>query len=606
MHVANSLGRTGISRLATVLLTSATALSLACGADRGTTGPRLPGNPPPNPQIKSAAFIADVNLTTGRITITAPQPKVTPGTSAASSAALSASLAGPELGTPSFSILAGDAVELTGSNMVTSAVGQFTPGKQRVTFDVNITNRLSSVELITPTFPTPPAGVSGVILFPFENVVTVTTGGVSVGGDGTDVIVETPSFGAIAPSVTWDGAPHNFFNDSGCPVGATDCYRYEAFSQPLGAGATSEARNVGFDIDPTVHSFRARLIVSADLRNAGAALTGTVAGSVTSPQRGALSGVVVTVSSGGFTGTSGAGGAYSIPNVTTGPKTVSITSGLPAGCTTPASQSATVTSGATATVNFSVTCPVQVGTISGTISSSLGGGLNGVGVSATPTGGAAVGPAFSSAAGAYSLGGVPITPGGGAGSLALSNLPGNCTNPGAIPYTGLTSGGTITVNVTVACTAAPAGYQYTATWGAISGGQVTLTVRIDMSTFDDPAIPGPDDIDAIQHVLFYTNTPRLQYASVANVPGSGLQLATANGGTPGQIIWANVSSNPTVTTQQGLQGLAVFTFNVLAGAPTTVSTTSTFVPARGDLAQSRNGTNLVPRILITEGTLSIP
>jgi hypothetical protein len=580
-------------RLPTFLLASVAAISVACSAARATTGPQLPGNPPPNPQIKSAAFIADVDLSTGVVKISPPVTNVTPG--------LSASLnRGPEIGGPSYSILAGDVVELSASAYAASAVGQFTPGKIRVTFDINITNRLASVELITPTFPAPPAGVTGVFLFPHENVVTTTSGGASVGGDGTDVIVEQPSVGAIEPSTTWDGSPHNFFNDGGCGGGSTDCFRYEAYTQPLAAGGTSEARTVGFDIDPTVHRFRARLIVAADLRNAGAAPTGTVAGSVTSPQLGALAGVTVTVSSGGLTDTTNGSGAYSISGVATGPKTVSL-SGLPAGCTDPGSQNTTVTSGATSTVNFSVTCPVPSGTISGTVSSNLGGGLSGVSVSATPTGGSPVGPVSTGTSGAYSLSGVPVG-GAGTGNLALGNLPSNCTDPGAVPYSGLTNGGTITVDVTVSCTAPPQGYQFTATWGPITGGTVQLTLRIDMGTFNDPAVNGtnPDDVNSFQATLNYDAT-RLSFVSGAPVPGSGLQNVISNASTAGVIAWLNGSTSPTVDTQQGLQGLAVFTFNVLSGAPTTVTTSNSFVEV-----QSRDEVDLIPRIIVTEGTLTIP
>ena len=53
---------------------------------------------------------------------------------------------------------------------VASNLHQFTQDKVRIQFDVTITNQLTGVQLITPTFPTPPAGVTGVLLFPFENV----------------------------------------------------------------------------------------------------------------------------------------------------------------------------------------------------------------------------------------------------------------------------------------------------------------------------------------------------------------------------------------------------------------------------------------------------
>lgn len=600
-------GRLGTTRLTTVLLSSVAALSVACGGDRGTTNPQLPGNPPPNPQIQSAAFIADVNLRTGRIKITEPVQNQTPSLSAALAGVGSrpglGDLRKPGPGGPDRSIIAGDVIELTASNYHASAVGEFTPSKIRVTFDINITNRLASVELITPTFPTPPAGVTGVFLFPYSAVATVTTGGVSVGGDGTEVIVEQPSYGAVDASITWEGAPHNFFDDNGCLSSSDPCFRFEAYTQPLAAGGTSEARSVGFDIDPTVGSFRARLIVAADLRNAGAAPTGTIAGSVTSPQRGALSGVIVSAS-GGFSGTTDVAGNYSIAGVNTGPRTVSL-SNLPAACTAPASQLVTVTSGGTATANFVVQCSVPSGSINGSITSSQGGGLGGVSVAATPTGGAPVAAVLTAGSGAYSIPSVPVG-GAGSGSLALGNLPTNCTNPGAVPYSGLTDGGSITVDVTVSCAAPPQGYPYTLTWGPVSGGQVTLTVRIDMNGFNDAAIPGADDIDAIQTITVLNNASRLQFVSAANGAGSGLQNLTANGGTPGQVSWLNFSTSSGVATQQGLQTLAVFTFSVLAGAPATVTTSSAFLPARGDAAASRNGIDLIPRILVTEGSLSLP
>jgi hypothetical protein len=567
----------------------------ACNIEQGTTGPRLPDNPGSNPTFRNAAFIADVNMRTGEIKIIAPITTITPGAPSAAAAPLFMNSSTPGI---NYSILAGDVVELTTSAFTASAVGQFTPGKVRVNFDVNVTNRLSSVELITPTFPTPPAGVSGVLLFPFENVTIVTSGGTTVGGDGTEVIVEQPSRGAVEPSIDWDGAPHNFFNDAGCSGAANDCYRYQTFATPLAAGGTSEAQTVGFDIDPTVGRFRARLIVAADLRNAGAAPVGTVAGAVTSPQRGALSGVTVTVQSGNFTGTTNGGGAYSIANVTTGPKTVTL-SNLPAGCTAPAPGSTTVTSGNTSTVNFTVQCTVPSGTISGTISSSLGGGLNNVQVSATPTGGSAVGPAATNSAGAYSLASVPVG-GAGTGNLSLANLPANCTNPGAVAYSGLTDGGSITVNVTVACTPPPQGYQYTATWGTPSAGQVTLTLAIDLSTFNDPAVNGanPDDIASAQGAITY-DASRLTFASAAAVAGSPMNQAVANGATAGTVQWGSFSTNSGLFT--GNVGLITITFNIIGTGPTSVTTGSSFI-----LAEASLGANLIPRIIVNEGTITIP
>lgn len=586
MTLVTRVGRSLTRRPAAMALAVTTALVMgACSSDRGTTDPTLPPNPPGNPQFRQAAFILDVNTRTGQVVITPPKKPTT-----------SADVGnGPQGGPPiQRSILAGDVVLMTASNFTASAVGAFQPGKVRVTFDVNVTNRLSSVQLITPTFPTPPAGTNGVILFPYENVVTVTSGGVSTGGDGTDIIVELPSYGQIAPSTDWDATEHNFFNDTGCPTGGTtpsDCYRHEVFTQPLAAGSTSEARTVGFDIDPTVGNFRARLIVAADLQDAGPAPTGTISGSVTSPQLGALSGVVVTAVSGGLTGTTDAAGAYSILSVTTGPKTVSL-SNLPAGCTNPGSQNTTVTNGGTSTVNFTVTCATPTGSITGTITSSLGGPLTGVAVSATPTGGSAVGPANTNASGVYNLSSVPVGP--GTGVLTFANVPAGCTNPGPQNYSGLTSGGTLTLDFTLSCTPPPAGYAYTNSF-VDNGATVTLTIAIDMSTFNDPNVNGasPDDIDAIQGEFTY-NSARLQFVSCANVSGSILTNGTFNGSTAGTVSFLNFSTNPTLAT--GSQGVAQCTFNDLGGAASTTVTTLS-------VAASKAGDDLLANVLVTEGNL---
>src|SRR5262249_3402852 len=161
----------------------------------------------------------------------------------------------------------GDAVRLIPSNFQASAVGAFIPGKVRVTFDVTIENKLTGINLITPTWPTPPA--QGVMLIPLEQVVTTTPGG-TTGGDGNEILVELASYGQVTASVDWDGtgtagsgAPFNFFNDADCSQATSnDCFRWRAFVSPvLSSPATSESHKIGFDLDPTVGQFRARMIV---------------------------------------------------------------------------------------------------------------------------------------------------------------------------------------------------------------------------------------------------------------------------------------------------------------------------------------------------------
>jgi hypothetical protein len=595
MQLVRRFGGQARRALPTSILVAGALFANACSSDSTGAGPIIPGQPTPNPQITKAAFLADVNLRTKTIKITPPQLTTTGGLSAAKLSAAASSV--------DFSLVGGDVVTLTTSNFAASAVGAFQPGKVRVTFDVNMTNKLSGVQLIGPTvFPTPPAGTSGPLLFPYNIAVAVTSGGTATGGQGNDVIVTLPSYGLVAPSTDWNGAPHNFFNDTGCPATANDCFRFEEFTGPIFPGSTTGANTVGFDLDPTVGQFTATLIVAADLQNSGPAPTGTIAGTVTSPQLGALNGVVVTATAGvsSLPGTTAGAGAYSIASVPTGPASVAITSGLPAGCTNPGSQSTTVTNGGTSTINFSVTCPVPTGTVGGTIAFTgfTPSGITGISVIVTPTGGSAQAAVNPSGAGVYSRSGVPV--GTGAGSVALSNLPSGCTLPPAGSYSGLTNGGTATVNFSVACVAPPAGYNYNVAFGAPAAGVVRLTINLDMSTFNDPAVNGAsaDDISVLQGSFTY-NTARLTLVagSCGKVNAAqGLDSPTFNVGTPGTIGYGIFTTGVAVLT--GLQPVIQCDFNVIGSAIPGAKTATTLL-----VASSSNFNDLLAHVLINEGTL---
>ena len=121
---------------------------------------------------------------------------------------------------------------------------------------------------MTPTsFPKPPQGVTGLLVFPF------TSGGLTTTGGAT----------AVA-NTSWDEAPANFFNDfATCNVAAktSDCYRWERYPSPLAAGETSAARTVGFDMDKAAQSVSVYILVAADVRDAAPktlALTPVAAG----------------------------------------------------------------------------------------------------------------------------------------------------------------------------------------------------------------------------------------------------------------------------------------------------------------------------------------
>jgi hypothetical protein len=189
--------------------------------------------------------------------------------------------------------------------------------------------------------------------------------------------------------------------------------------------------------------------------------------------------------------------------------------------------------------------------------------------------------------------------GSGAGSVALSNLPAGCTAPPAGSYTGLTSGGTATVNFTVNCVTPPAFYQYNAVWGAITGGTVTLTLSFDPSTLNSPTVNGasPDDFNTFQATLTYSPT-RLTFGSCANGAGSTFTNITANGATAGSLSLLNFKTGAGSITAQVV---GVCTFNVLAGATTSVTTNTSL-----EVVSSFNGDNLIPNTQKHEGTLAIP
>ena len=178
--------------------------------------------------------------------------------------------------------------------------------------------------------------------------------------------------------------------------------------------------------------------------------TGTISGTVSS-SLGAVVGATVVVTPSGAAAlpatTTSATGAYSVSNVPVGGGTVTV-SNVPAGCTAPQPVAySAVTSAATLKVNVPILC-VGTGTLTGTISSSLGGPLVGVTVTATPQGHAALTGVTTNGSGVYSVTNVPA----GSGSISVSNVGGSCTAPAATAYASLTNGGTVTTNITVTCT----------------------------------------------------------------------------------------------------------------------------------------------------------
>jgi hypothetical protein len=294
------------------------------------------------------AAVFDVNVDTR-----SGQVSITPG-------------AQPGIQSPaSFSIVAGDAVNLTARNFVSTPIGQFVANKIRVRFDVRVTNRLSATVLTTPSFPAPPSGVTGLLLFPFAATPVTRIGG---SADSTVVVVTQPTSGAVVPSTDWNGTggsgsggPFNFFRDSTCASApnlsgqVSDCYRYVVLPAPLGPGQTTPARTVGFDVDPDVASFTARILLAADLSNVASAF-GSITGQVTSPTLGPLSNVSIVLASNGIElAVTDASGSFDISRVPTGPVVLRL-DGLPTGCAAPPDQGTNVIAGSVSAISFDVTC----------------------------------------------------------------------------------------------------------------------------------------------------------------------------------------------------------------------------------------------------------
>lgn len=585
--------RGALRRAASGVTLAALVALAACGkgGDESPAAPNLPDDPSGSPTFRNAAFVFDVNTRKGTVKVTAPQLKLDPSVARIGTGSIGRQTPAQPLA----SILSNDVIAITTSNFFASLVGAINPNEVRVLFDVQVQNILPGIELITPTFPAAPAGEAGLLLFPFSVNVTTTTGGVGT-ENGNEVVVELPSNGQVRPNVFWNGSatpdrptfpalpgaggePYSFFNDAACtgtpaPNSESDCYRFETFG-PIGPGAISAPRTVGFDITATVGEFRARLIAAADLRAAGGAATGSLDVNVTSPQRGPLASVTVAVT--GLTaGTTNAGGLAQFASVGLGSRTIALST-LPTGCTAPASQSVTILAGATATANFSVTCVALSGTVTGTLTRTGAGSQNLAGalitinpdaagianVTATATGG----PATASYSAAVPVG---TGAGAGAGSVAVSNLPSGCAAPAAGAYSGLVDGGTQTVGFTITCSAPPARDVFASSWGAATS-TVDLTISLDPSGFDNPEFAGVDQVGAVQAITTLTGSAASRLTAVTGVAAGIFATPTLNFVAP-SVAWVT-----NTTTAGGLQtngAVATLRFTVGAGAAGTVTTST--------------------------------
>jgi sugar lactone lactonase YvrE len=210
--------------------------------------------------------------------------------------------------------------------------------------------------------------------------------------------------------------------------------------------------------------------------------TGGIVGTVSNSLGGTLTGLTVTVTSanGQTIGpdTVSSGGIYRVGNIPAAGGSGMIAVGrVPSACTTPAPIPYTgLTAGDTITVDITVVCTAQIGTVFGTVSTLVGGVatvIPNAAVTVTPAGGSAIPAATTSAAGLYNVADVPVGTGGG--TVAVGGLPANCVTPAAVSYSGLTSGGSVTANVAVSCTPTTGNLTVTVTEpvGVTAGATVT-------------------------------------------------------------------------------------------------------------------------------------
>jgi len=243
------------------LLAGAMMCCVACAdtepsgvVSRTTTDAAVPAG------VRGVAFVLDVSVGARSIRVTPPSRSSTAAPQIADQTSGSGSDDRPLL-----SLLGSDVIEVRATNYAETPAGASVSGKVLVTFDLTIVNRFAALRLVTPTYPLPPDGVSGVQAFPFDIAVTASVGGVAESGG--QIVVTAPSGGGVTASSDWDGAPHNFFSSEPCSPAQRNCFRYEPFGV-IGSAGRSEARRVGFLIDPGVTSFQSKVILAADLEPA--------------------------------------------------------------------------------------------------------------------------------------------------------------------------------------------------------------------------------------------------------------------------------------------------------------------------------------------------
>ena len=214
----------------------------------------------------------------------------------------------------------------------------------------------------------------------------------------------------------------------------------------------------------------------------------------------------------------------------------------------------------------------------------------------TPSGGAAQPAVSSNATGDYSRSGVPVGT-TGSGAITLSNMPALCTSPAGISYTGLTENGTAVRDIVLTCTPAAQGYnyRYIATKTAT---QVTLEIRIDMSTYNDPAVL--DNYGSF--TANFTFNPSLVTFNSAASTNTAQPGVTTDFGVPASSPNTLLIGSTATTGQLGDVLIGRVVFDIVSGASgsfTTVTTVDEITNDAGAFLQ-------VSKVLKGEVTVTIP
>lgn len=157
---------------------------------------------------------------------------------------------------------------VSASNVSVTGIGVGAPaGLRRVRLSLGLAASAAPAHLTATQRVVAPPGQHGVLVIPHEASVVADSGRVQV-ERGNELVVELPSRGRVVPSPDFNGngspgggEPFAFFVAARCasprPDGA--CMRYETL--PAGPAPSGV---VGFDVEPLVRRFRARLLVAAD------------------------------------------------------------------------------------------------------------------------------------------------------------------------------------------------------------------------------------------------------------------------------------------------------------------------------------------------------